>query len=243
MDFHDPISSLSHLFMAGWVMLASVVLLRLSVRHTRGQRWSLVFYAATVVSLYTASGLFHGIRHESLEARRAWQLLDQTAIFGLILGSNVPLLVYVIPGRVRDRVLWLMVGIWLTGVVSLWALPKPPHELLVGIYVGMGVLGLLPIRYYFARLGWSGMKWVALLVSFYITGAVAEATKWPVVVPGWFTYHEVLHLFDMAGTLAHYTLLLRVVSSTPPRGGGAGRRHTPGPADYLLTPSDKRTRT
>ena len=42
-----------------------------------------MFYAVTVVSLYTASGLFHGLKYESLEVRRTWQLLDQTAIFWL----------------------------------------------------------------------------------------------------------------------------------------------------------------
>jgi hemolysin III len=233
MDFHDPISSLSHLMMAGWTMLAAIVVLRLAARHTRTQRLSLIIYAAAVISLYTASGLFHGLRHETLEARRMWQLIDQTAIFGLIFGSNVPLLVYAVPPRVRNRVLALMGTITLIGVVSLWALPKPPHELLVAVYVGMGVLGLLPIRYYFARLGWPGMKWVALLAFFYITGAVFEAAKWPVILPGWLTYHEVLHLFDMAGTVAHYALLLRVVTATPPATPavrtGPGRRGDPFP--------------
>src|SRR4029079_16433629 len=118
---------------------------------------------------------------ESLETRRNWQLLDQTAIFWLIFGSNVPMLVYVVPGWVRNAVLALMAGITLVGTTCLWALPKRPHELLVVIYLWMGVLGLLPIRYYFARLGWPGMKWVALLTGFYITGGVAEAAQWPVI--------------------------------------------------------------
>lgn len=240
MDFHDPISSLSHLLMAGWAVLASVVLLRLSARHTRSQRLSILFYAVTVVALYTASGLFHGIRHPSPETRRAWQLLDQSAIFGLILGSNVPMMVYVLPRRTRNQVLALMTGVALVGVVSLWALPKPPHELLVCVYLGMGVLGLVPIRHYFARLGWRGMKWVALLTFFYVAGGVAEAVKWPVIVPLWFSYHEVLHLCDMAGTVAHYALLLQVVTSTPSRVVPVGRKRASAPADLLITPRDSR---
>ena len=68
------------------------------------------------------------------------------------------------------------------------------------------------------------MKWVALLVAFYITGGVIEASKWPVIVPGWLSYHELLHLFDMAGTVAHYALLLRVVLATPSRRFPAGAR-------------------
>jgi len=241
MDLHDPVSSLSHLLMAAWAVLASVVLLRLSARHTRSQRLSIAFYAVSVVSLYTASGLFHGIRHESLHARRVWQLLDQSAIFGLILGSNVPMLVYVLPRRLRNRLLALMTGVALFGVVSLWVLPKPPHELLVMAYLGMGILGLLPIRIYFRRLGWAGMKWIGLLAFFYIAGGVAEAVKWPVIVSGWFGYHEFLHVFDMAGTVAHYALLLRVVVTTPPRTSTSGARRPYMTGDFFLTPGESRT--
>jgi hemolysin III len=245
MDLHDPVASLSHLLMACWAVLASIVLLRLSVRHTRAQRLSLVFYSVTVVTLYTASGLFHGLQYEGLEnedgVRRTWQLLDQTAIFWLIFGSNVPLLVYVLPRTWRNIQLAIMGGIALFGTVCLWALPKPPHVLLVIVYLGMGVLGLLPIRHYFDRLGWTGMKWIALFASFYITGGVIEAVKWPELLTGRYRVgpHELLHLFDMAGTLTHYALLLRVVCMTPPFAAPIRRRLLG--SVFLLTAGENRT--
>jgi hemolysin III len=243
MDFHDGISSTTHLLMAVWAVFASAFVLRLSARHTRSQRLSIVLYAVMVVSLYAASGLFHGIRHSTEEGKRVWQLLDQSAIFGLILGSNVPMLVYLVPRRPRNRVLALMTGIAVIGVGSLWLLPRPPHELLVAVYLGMGVLGFLPIRYYFARLGWSGMKWVFLLAFFYIAGGVFEAVKWPVIITDQFvlTFHEVLHVCDMLGTVAHYALLLRVVAMTPPRGGSSSTWRPQGPAGFARPPFENRT--
>jgi hemolysin III len=245
MDFHDRISSSTHLLMAVWAVFASAFVLRLSARHTRSQRVSVVVYAVMVVTLYTASGLFHGIRHATEEGKRVWQLLDQSAIFGLILGSNVPMLVYLVPRRPRNRVLAIMTGIAVVGVGSLWLLPSPPHELLVAVYIGMGILGFLPIRYYFARLGWSGMLWIFLLAFFYIAGGVFEAVKWPVILTGQFvlTYHEVLHVCDMAGTVAHYVLLLRVVMMTPPRGGPASTRRPHGPAGFARPACENRTTT
>jgi hemolysin III len=245
MDFHDRISSQSHLFMAGWSLFASAILIRLSARHTRSQRVGVAFYAVTVVTLYTASGLFHGLRHASEETRRVWQLLDQSAIFWLILGSNVPLLIYVVPRRVRNRVMGLMTGIAAAGTAALWLLPKPPHELLIAVYITMGILGFLPIRHYYARLGWRGMVWIFLLAFFYIAGGLFEAVKWPVIVTEQvvLTYHDVLHFCDIAGTVAHYILLFRVVSTTPPRVRRESSRPPHGPAGVNRSAFENRTST
>lgn len=240
MDFHDPVSSLSHLIMAGWAFLGSIFLLRLARHHSRSQRISLVFYAITVVSLYASSGLFHGLQHGSAESRRVWQLLDQTAIFGLILGSNVPVIVYILRGRLRNYLLMLMSAIALTGIFALWVLPVPPHELLVAVYLAMGLLGLAPIRLYFRRLGWRGMKWVFLLSFFYVAGGVSEALEWPVIVTGWFTYHEVLHFCDIAGTIAHYALLLQIITTTPPKHARNPRGQAGRPVDFRLTAPESR---
>ena len=35
--------------------------------------------------------------------------------------------------------------------------------------------------------------------------------RWPVLWPGLFGAHELFHLFVLAGSLAHYRLMLRVV--------------------------------
>lgn len=245
MDFHDPVSAYTHLIMAAWSAFVAVILLRLTARHPPGHRLSILVYAVSAVTLYTASGLFHGIRHPSPAWWRAWQLLDQTAIFGLIFGSNVPIAVYLLKPRPRNWLLATMGAVGLVGAASLWLLPwvlgKPPHEVLIAAYLTMGFLGLLPIRAYFRKVGWGGMLWVFLLSFFYVGGAVSEAAKWPVIIEaGWwrFTYHEILHLADMAGTGAHLVLLLKYVLPVAdwrphPAGGGT-------PTGYVLTPGRSR---
>lgn len=228
-DFHDEVSAGTHLVMAVWSAFVAAYLLRITRHHPTPHRLSVLGYAVSAVTLYAASGLFHGLAHPTPEFRRAWQLLDQTAIFGLILGSNLPLYVYLLRPAVRRRLLALMGLVALSGTGFIWLYPVlagvgPPHELLVGAYLAMGFLGLTPVRAYYRRLGWRGMLWVFLLTSSYVGGAVCEAAKWPVILPGYFTYHEVLHLADMAGTIAHLVLLVRFVLPTvrtpPPRPGG-----------------------
>ena len=45
----------------------------------------------------------------------------------------------------------------------------------------------------------------------YSVGAVLNLLHWPVLFPGVFGAHEVFHLFVLAGSLAHYRFILKVV--------------------------------
>jgi hemolysin III len=212
MDFHDPLASFSHLLMAGVMVFLCAALFRVAVRPTFTEKLSLIFYSFTCIGLYTASGLYHGVAHDDPDTKRVWQLLDQSAIFGLIYGSNVPFFVYLLRRGRRKRQLWMMGCVWAAGVASLWLLPKPPYTALVFTYLGMGILGFWPLPEYIPQIGWRGLRWVARMAVFYVAGGLCEAFRWPEPFPGTLGHHEMLHFFNMLGTLAHYGLLFRVVT-------------------------------
>lgn len=217
-DFHDFVSSWSHLIMAAFMVFAGIILLRITYWHPRINRLSVQVYVSTAVILYTFSGLFHGVNHVSEDDRRFWQILDQSAIFALIYGSNVPLLVYLLPARRRNWLLVLMGGIAVVGMMTLWT--KPKHEVLAAAYVAIGLLGMFPLRTYFRYIGWWGILWVFLMAGSYTLGAICEAVKWPTLVAEGtmrLTYHEMLHLFVIAGTTAHTILLVKYVLPTANR--------------------------
>ena len=217
-DFHDPVAAWSHLLMAGWSVVAGAFLLRMARNHSRPKRASLFAYAASVVALYAASGLFHSIAHLPGDASfRLWQRLDQTAIFLLIYGSNVPMLGYVLPKRERNRMLAGMGAVAAVGIASLWAFPKPPYTLTVCVYLGMGILGLVPMRSYYRKLGRRGLYLIARFAAFYVAGGLCEVFEWPSPLPGFLGYHEMMHFLDVFGTLGHYGLLWHVVTSQPSR--------------------------
>lgn len=225
-DFHDFISSWSHLLMAVFMLFAGMIMLRQARSQIRMNRLAVAFYAATAVTLFAFSAVFHSVKYVGEDDRRFWQLLDQSAIFFLIYGSNVPLLVYFLPPRRRNFLLVLMGAVAVVGAMMLWTRPK--HEVLALAYVVIGFLGMLPIRTYFRYIGWWGVWWVAVMASTYTTGAICEAIKWPVIVSDGFfrlSYHEMLHLFVVAGTLAHTILLVKYVIPT----GRKSRRQPPAP--------------
>ena len=45
----------------------------------------------------------------------------------------------------------------------------------------------------------------------YSVGAVLNLLRWPPLWPGVFGFHELFHLFVLAGSLAHYWFVLKVV--------------------------------
>lgn len=236
-DFHDFISSGSHLAMAGFMLFIGCIMLRLARRHTHLQWLSILIYAGSAVMLYLFSGFFHSINYINGEDRRVWQLLDQTAIFALIYGSNVPLMVYFLPPRRRNWLLVLMGGIALLGAMCLWL--KPKHEILVAAYVSIGLLGLLPVRTYFRYIGWWGSLWVFLMAFSYIGGAILEAVQWPVIVSHGFwrlSWHEIFHLCVMAGTTAHTVLIIKYV--LPSASDTSARKIT---VDHSSVPSHNHT--
>ena len=242
MFFHDAISSATHLFMAAWAVLATLILIKLTKRHGIG-RWAVGIYGVTMISLYFASGLFHGLLFlklgpESLNRAAAvdqywfFQKLDKSCIFLLIAGSYIPILIYTVTGWWRLITLTMMNLIGIAGVFSLWLLPTMNHTWLVAFYVGMGLIGLVAFRQIGQGVQWRGIAWVAAFCACYLLGALAEVARWPVLVPGWVGPHEILHIADMAGTLGHFIFVIGFVIVRPPRSQKlwpAVKTHSPTP--------------
>ena len=95
------------------------------------------------------------------------------------------------------------------------AIAEAAHALVVGIYLSLGWLGAIPVLHYYRAVGWRAMNWVALGAALYTLGAVCELTQWPVIVPGWFQAHEMLHFCDSAASMAFFVFVVRYVLPYP----------------------------
>jgi hemolysin III len=207
-DFHDFVSSSSHLLTAAWAVFAALIMVRLA---PPGRRGVVAVYGASMVLLFTASGLFHGVRFESESEFHFYQKLDHAAIYLLIAGTNTPPMMVLLRGAWRRWFLRTVWGLALLGVVTLCLFPKPPHALNAGLYLCLGWLGAVPILHYYRAVGWRAMNWVWLGGLCYTIGVTCELAKWPVIVPGWVQSHEVFHFFDCAGNFAFFVFVVRYV--------------------------------
>lgn len=210
MDLRDPVSSASHLATAVWAVFATLILMRL----TRGgvhRRLAVFVYGLSMVLLYTASGVFHGLHYEDPEEKRFYQLLDQTAIYGLIAGTCTPPMVMLLTGSLRRWCLIVIWGLTFTAAACLWLLPKAPHEVMVSLYLALGWLSAVPVPWYYRAVGWRAMNYVWLGAGLYSLGGVFELVEWPVIWPPWIGFHEMLHFCDTAATLVFFVFITKHV--------------------------------
>lgn len=175
-----------------------------------------------MILLYTASGLFHAVPLnvvEHPEEFRFFQRIDQSAIFLLIAGTNTPVMMVLLK-RIWRR--WCLAGMWalaVAGVDSLWLLPKPPHEVIIALCLGMGWLGMLPVAHYYRAVGWKAMNWALLGCTLYTLGTLCELIQWPLLsnYPVRVGPHEIFHIFCAAASLAFFVFIMRYVISYKPK--------------------------
>ena len=215
MELRDPVSSASHLFAAAWAAYAALIMIRLTPVRS-GRRPAVAVFGGSMVFLFLASGVFHGVpytRTENPDPFRLFQRVDQTAIFVLIAGTNTPLIAVLLTGWWRRCCLASMWGTTAVGVAALWVLPKPPHEAVVVLGLVMGWIGLLPLVHYYRAVGGRAMNWVWAGGVLYSAGAVCELVEWPAVRawPVRFGFHEVFHLFSVAANAAFFLFVVRHV--------------------------------
>jgi hemolysin III len=215
--FRNPVSAGTHLLWCLWGIYLTALLWRLT-RGDRTRQLSVAIFGLCVCLLYGASGTYHSLRVDPRTDFRVTQrvldyfrLLDHSAIYLLIAGTYTPVFAVLLRGRLRTVMLALVWGLAAVGIACKWLLTAPPYGVTVGIYIGMGWTGLLPLYYLVKAVGWRAMGIGLLGGVLYTAGGVFDAIRWPVIIPGVIGWHEVLHVLDMGGTLAHVFFIFRYV--------------------------------
>src|SRR5271157_6103744 len=209
--FREPISGLTHL--AGTLLaIIGVVWLLIPAIQSRNieQITAFSIYGASLVALYSASSAYHLLRLSEY-GTRTLRRLDHTMIYIFIAGSYTPLCLIVLRGAWGLSLLGVVWGLALAGfILTLFYLNKP-RWLTVGIYIIMGWLAVVAFVPLLQRMPPAGIFWMVLGGVIYSGGAIIYARKRPDFVPGVFGFHELWHLFVMAGSAAHFVLIFSVI--------------------------------
>jgi hemolysin III len=86
-----------------------------------------------------------------------------------------------------------------------------PRWLSTLCYVLMGWIAIFLISPLSKVISISGILWLFIGGLFYTLGAVIYATKWPKIKSKIFGFHEIFHLFVLAGSFCHYFMIFKYV--------------------------------
>lgn len=182
-----------------------------------GTAWHVVsftLFGSSMVLLYAASASYHLL---SLSPCGDYILrrIDHMMIYLLIAGSYTPFCLVALRGAWG----WSMFGfIWTTaisGMVVNFFWTKAPRWLYTLLYAVMGWAVVIATRPLLQALPAGGFSWLIAGGLFYTVGAVFYAAKWPSLKPGVFGFHELWHLFVLAGTMCHFWAVYRYVAQLP----------------------------
>jgi hemolysin III len=207
----DPFSCYSHLLGAALAVAGLVVLVTIS----RDDPWRIVgfsVYGASLILLYLASTIYHWLLVPI--AQRKWlNRVDHVAIFLLIAGTYTPVCLVTLRGGWG----WTMFGIvWtaaVAGAITKLCFRSLPRWVSASLYVAMGwaaVVAVVPLVRAFPA---SALLWLLAGGLLYTTGAVVYATRRPNPYPRVFGFHEIFHVFVLAGSAAHFVFMLRWVAA------------------------------
>jgi len=200
--WRDPASALTHFFgfIAGIVGLG--FLLADSPTHT-AKLVSFAVYGTSLCALFLASSSYHffdwGERGNKILRR-----LDHAAIFILIAGTNIPIQVHLLEGTWRTVMLSTVCGVGVVGVLFKLTWFSCPRWLDAMLYVGMGWMVLIAGPVMWPKMSTAHATWLLVGGAFYTVGAIIYALKRPDPWPGVFGFHEVWHVFVLAGAGCHY---------------------------------------
>jgi hemolysin III len=172
----------------------------------RGTAWHIVtcsIYGATLVMLYAASTLYHGVR--SPRAKRILRIIDHAAIYLLIAGTYTPFALVNLRGGLGWTLFGLVWGLAAAGIVlKAFHVDRFPIASTL-VYLSMGWLVVVAWKPVVAALPGGGLALLLAGGIAYTAGVIFFAAhKLPF-------NHAIWHLFVLAGSVCHYVAVLLYV--------------------------------
>jgi hemolysin III len=167
---------------------------------------SVLVFGVSMIELFGVSALYHIGRWRATIERRL-RALDHANIFVFIAGTYTPLCVNILAGWFRPTLLSLIWALAALGIGLATLTARTPRWVHAIVYVAMGWVALLALPAFLA-LHLSMLALVLVLGgALYTIGAVVYATKRPNPWPTVFGYHEIFHLFVIAGAVIFATAI------------------------------------
>lgn len=211
MVLREPMNGLTH-FVG---ILFGIAALTLLVKGTLSpiQPWHLAgftVFGVGMVLLYTASTLYHWL---PLTQRgvQIWRRIDHSMIFVYIAATYTPICLIPLRGPWGWTLLGIVWGVAVAGLFVKIFWMDAPRWLSTALYLGMGWIVVIALYPLVQSLPIPALLWLLAGGLLYSAGAVVYALKRPRGFR-FLGFHEIFHLFVIAGSLCHFWLMYRYIA-------------------------------
>ncbi len=166
---------------------------------------SMLVFGLSMIELYAVSAIYHMGSWRD-KPHRVLRALDHSNIYVVIAGTYTPICVNVLTGPMRTL---LLISIWalaLAGIglsISSYGVAKLrvriPRWGSAVLYIGMGWVSILALPALISALSWIAVALLLFGGLLNTVGAIIYAKRWPNPFPRVLGFHEVFHLFVVAG--------------------------------------------
>lgn len=133
--------------------------------------------------------------------------LDHIMIFVFVAGSYTPICLLVLNHDVGYKMLTLVWSITIIGAIIKLFWITAPNWVSSLLYIGMGWLAVLVLSPLVNTMATGGIVWLLAGGLFYTVGGFIYGIKRPNISKKYFGFHELFHIFVLAGSLCHYMMM------------------------------------
>lgn len=201
----EPFNALSHLVGAllSFVALLAMLIKAVSKDGSGLTIFAVIFFGVSLMLLYGASATYHSaIAKPRMIA--FFRRLDHSMIYVLIAGSYAPFCLVALNGTIGWVVFSIVTVAAFSGILFKMVWFNSPRWLSTVLYIILGwviVFAIVPLS---SVLGSIGLTLLILGGAMYTIGGVIYVIKPKFLEFKHLGFHEIFHLFIMAGSLSHF---------------------------------------
>ncbi|MDP3386051.1 MAG: hemolysin III family protein [Eubacteriales bacterium] len=203
----EPINALTHL--AGAIIFGTgFIFLLINAIHTGELRYILssIIYGVGSIGLYTASTVYHWA-DGSEKTLTNLKKVDHSMIYVFIAATYTPICMVTLAGRFGYTLLGIVWTMAIVGIVIKFIWINLPRWLYTSFYLILGWVAVVAVYPLSKALDITGLYLLIIGGLLYTSGAVIYALK-PKRLTVWkFGFHEIFHLFILAGSMMHYIMI------------------------------------
>jgi len=207
----EPVNTLTHL--AGAVLSAVALIWMIFKGVSNGstlQIVSAVVFGLSLIALYTASTVYHWVP-SSEKVQAILRRVDHSMIYILIAGTYTPVCLLALKGTLGWTLFGIVWGLAIMGIIMKLIWFSAPRWLYTSFYLILGWMAIFFIVPLYKSLPIQGFIWLLVGGLMYSVGAVIYATKPKRIQISVFGFHEIFHVFILAGSFAHFIMVEKFI--------------------------------